>query len=410
MKMLTRTLAFYTFVFIYSINIKSQNLVPNPSFESANCPTGYTGFPSQVGLYLQNWYSANCASPDPMTNCSSHSQTSVPDVWFGNQNARTGTNYIGFGFYGGWYEYIGVRLTQPLIAGTTYNVSFYVSCADNVRYASDAVGMYFSDTMINCKSGFSGPVLAFTPQVVQTSGVFLTDKIGWTNISGTYTATSNEEYIVIGCFKSWNTSALHNFGSGDTRCYYYIDDIAIEAPIILPIELISFNAKENNNNIELKWETASELNACYINIERSMDGMSFHNIQRINANGTTNNKSQYNFNDKHPLSGVSYYRLKLTDCDSTFTYSKIISVKTENNIGFSISPNPFNDELNIIFSENNSSPITIQIYNVLGELMYKSKILNKNTIIPLYELNKGIYTVVLNAEHIDTIYKTIIKQ
>lgn len=225
------------FVFVTSgFAASAQNLVPNPSFENANCPTGYNGTATQVAMYLSDWYSATCASPDPMTNCSSNANTSVPSVWFGHQNARTGTNYMGFSFYSVWYEYIGVKLTQPLAAGTTYDVSFYVSCADQVKYASDKLGIFFSDTAIQCISGFSGPVLTYTPQVQSPSGVFYTDTAGWSQVSGSFTATGGEQYIVIGYFNPWNTAALQDIGGANARCYYYIDDVSVTPAPPIPAQ------------------------------------------------------------------------------------------------------------------------------------------------------------------------------
>lgn len=220
---------------------KAQNLVPNPSFENANCPTGYNGLPSQVALYMQDWYSANCASPDVMTNCSVNTgqavNTNVPRVWFGFQYARTGNNYMGFGFYQGWYEYLGARLTEPLVAGVTYDVSFFVSCANDPRLATDALGMYFSTTEIRCTSGFSGPVLNYTPQVIQTPGVFLTDTLGWEEVSGSFTAQGGEEYIVIGYFRPWNIcDFLPLYGSTSSRCYYYLDDVSVTRALPAPAQ------------------------------------------------------------------------------------------------------------------------------------------------------------------------------
>lgn len=220
--------------------IQAQNLIPNPSFENANCPTGYNGLPSQVALYMQDWYSATCASPDVMTNCSVNTgqavNTSVPDVWFGHQYARTGNNYMGIGWYGGWYEYLGVRLTQPLVAGTTYNVSFYVSCANDAKYATDNIGIYFSGTEIKCTSGFSGPVLTYVPQITQTAGVFLTDTLGWQEVSGSFTAAGGEEYIVIGYFQPWNVTNFQTMSGSAARCYYYLDDFSVEAALPIPAQ------------------------------------------------------------------------------------------------------------------------------------------------------------------------------
>lgn len=208
--------------------VQSQNLVPNHSFETANCPTGYNGTPGQVALYIPSWYSANCASPDPMTDCSNHAQTSVPDVWFGHSYARTGNNFMGIGFYGAWYEYIGTQLTQPLAPGATYYVSFYVRCAQQAKYASDAFGIHLSNTQVICTSGFSGPVLPLTPHIIPPPGVFLSDTSGWVEVSGLYTAAGGEEYLVLGCFNNWNVNELLDIGGSAARCYYFVDDITVQ--------------------------------------------------------------------------------------------------------------------------------------------------------------------------------------
>lgn len=208
--------------------VQSQNLVPNHSFETANCPTGYNGTPGQVAQYIPSWYSANCASPDPMTDCSNHAQTSVPDVWFGYSYARTGNNFMGIGFYGSWYEYIGTQLTQPLLSGTTYYVSFYVRCAQQAKYASDAFGIHLSNTQVICTSGFSGPVLPLTPQIIPPQGVFLSDTSGWVEVAGLYTAAGGEEYLVLGCFNNWNVNDLLDIGGSAPRCYYFVDDITVQ--------------------------------------------------------------------------------------------------------------------------------------------------------------------------------------
>jgi hypothetical protein len=238
-KMSTKTVSrFMMMIFIIgsAFATKAQNLVPNPSFENAICPTGYNGFPNQVALYMNDWYSATCASPDIMTTCSNHPNTTIPNVLFGYQYARTGSNFAGFGFYNSWYEYLGVKLTQPLVAGTVYNVSFYASCANSMDKATDALGIYFSQTEIKCISGFSGPVLNYTPQVVQTPGVFLNDTLGWQQVSGSFTAQGGEEYIVVGYFKPWNVADLQSINNGTgTRCYYYVDDFSVEA-VSLPAQ------------------------------------------------------------------------------------------------------------------------------------------------------------------------------
>jgi hypothetical protein len=218
-------------LFLFLSNLLfAQNLVPNPSFEDVNCPIQYTGFPNQIDQYLNGWRSGNCASPDIYAPCSQDSITRPPAAWYGSQNARTGTNFAAFGFYEigpiSWYEYLVCELVQPLAAGQTYDLSYWLSRADSTRYASNAMGAAFASTLDTCVSGFEGPVLPHSS--VFSPGNFITDTIGWTQISTQYTATGSERYLVLGCFEPWAELQLQDFGSGQNRCYYYVDDVELK--------------------------------------------------------------------------------------------------------------------------------------------------------------------------------------
>jgi hypothetical protein len=209
--------------------IYAQNLVPNYSIETANCPTSYNGFPIGLESMIPDWYSVTCTSPDAFTSCSNNAWTQVPNNLFGNQTARTGTNYLGFGMYGGWYDYVGAKLNCPLIAGNSYHVSFWLSRCDNARYAADEIGLYLSSNNTKMTCGFGNTVLSYTPQIKNTSGIYLTDQTGWTEVSGNYIATGGEEYITIGYFKAWNVADFSDGGAGYSmpRSVYYLDDISI---------------------------------------------------------------------------------------------------------------------------------------------------------------------------------------
>lgn len=118
----------------------------------------------------------------------------------------------------------------------------------------------------------------------------------------------------------------------------------------LPVELINFKAQVVADGVQLSWATASESNNDFFTIERSASGEEFSSIGIINGKGTTNQRSSYLLTDPHPLNGRSYYRLKQTDFDGTFTYSSIISVTYDGPTaaGLRVYPNPFNGiEINI---------------------------------------------------------------
>lgn len=142
---------------------------------------------------------------------------------------------------------------------------------------------------------------------------------------------------------------------------------------IIPVELSVFKALVNSNNIQLAWQTASELNNSGFIIERSTDNKSFVKLAFIDGNGTTTNTTNYEYIDKNLSPGKYYYRLKQIDFNGSFTYSKIVMVEVELNPDlFELLqnyPNPFNPITNIIFASGHKGIITVSVYNSLGELV-----------------------------------------
>ena len=225
-------------VTLFVCSLYAQNLVPNPSFEDVNCPTKYTGWPSAVENFAPPWFSANDASPDVISSCADTGrfETTVPANLFGYQTARTGDNYLAVGYYGSgiqFYDYISVELTEPLQKDSVYDVSFWLSHADSVSYASDNFGLYFSDTAYrcsgNCEQFVNTGKFNFTPHVRQTQGEFITNQWGWEQVYGQYIAAGDERYIIIGVFENWNTNQLQNLGprKWGNRVVYYLDDVTV---------------------------------------------------------------------------------------------------------------------------------------------------------------------------------------
>ncbi len=229
---------FYTglLFLLTSLYALSQNLVPNPDFETfTSCPPNV----NQGGpMECTPWFHPTDASSDYFNICGG-SGADVPNNLFGTQNAHSGVAYAGIGvwFVGFLYrEYLCVQLTQPLLPNTAYEVSWYVSLADN-NCGTDKMGAYLS---VNPTTTTGIVTLPYDPQVSSNLGL-LTDKINWTLITGCFAAEGGEQYITIGNF----------FGNADTpldptcaqnpiQSYYYIDDVSVVAigpPEILDVDL-----------------------------------------------------------------------------------------------------------------------------------------------------------------------------
>lgn len=95
----------------------------------------------------------------------------------------------------------------------------------------------------------------------------------------------------------------------------------------LPVEWLSFTGKQEEQGIILTWQTASEKDNDFYTIEQSRNGREFTGIGNITGSGTTHQISTYQFFDEQPIIGIGYYRIKQTDYDGKFDFSRIIAVE-----------------------------------------------------------------------------------
>ena len=95
-----------------------------------------------------------------------------------------------------------------------------------------------------------------------------------------------------------------------------------QALVALPVELIAFDAVEEDCTVELSWETAAEEDFDYFEIQWSSNLVDFKRIGVLSSKGLAQGASYY-FKDKTPIE-ANYYRLKMVDMDGSSEYSKVI--------------------------------------------------------------------------------------
>src|SRR5690606_19328643 len=71
----------------------------------------------------------------------------------------------------------------------------------------------------------------------------------------------------------------------------------------LPVELRYFKATLKKDEVELLWETASELNNDYFTIERATNVENFAAIAKVDGSGTSSVNHKYTYTDMNPLYG-----------------------------------------------------------------------------------------------------------
>ncbi|HXA02906.1 MAG TPA: T9SS type A sorting domain-containing protein, partial [Cytophagaceae bacterium] len=145
------------------------------------------------------------------------------------------------------------------------------------------------------------------------------------------------------------------------------------ASILLPVDFLNFNVREQNGIVAVDWSTATETNNSYFEILKSTDGKTFYSIGRVEGSGTTYHISSYNFIDQQPSSGISYYKIKQVDVNGDYMFSTIRSVNIQSFGDIQITPNPGNGQIKIKTSLIADANLEIIVISTLGEKIYGSK-------------------------------------
>lgn len=204
-------------------------------------------------------------------------------------------------------------------------------------------------------------------------------------VSGTTSKVAGELVDAIGNVVAYiNSTSANPFTLTAPASGYYTINAGYKNPslrwdsapnvLILPVELISFNAVVNGNTVNLKWVTATETNNYGFDIEKSENKIDWEKIGFVNGAGNSSSTKNYSFNEKNTKSGKYFYRLKQIDIDGTFEYSSIVEVNVSNPQFFSLSqnyPNPFNPSTIIKYQVSISSKVLLMVYDVSGNEVAK---------------------------------------
>lgn len=175
---------------------------------------------------------------------------------------------------------------------------------------------------------------------------------------------------------------------------------------VFDVGLTYFDAVlEIDGRVRVNWQTSTETNNAYFEVERSMDGAVYSRVERIKGAGTTEQQQTYLTFDPNPSPGLNYYRLKQIDIDGRHEYfdpvTLMVTESEELQVEVSRYPNPATDVVHINITASQAETAQLELMTIGGRRILGEKIelrsgLNQRTI-PVRSLKPGLYYINLTA-------------
>lgn len=160
----------------------------------------------------------------------------------------------------------------------------------------------------------------------------------------------------------------------------------------LPVTLLNFIASKEGKTARLYWQTTSETNSDYFEVQRSIDAKTWITLKAVPSWNESTVIRNYFYDDALPASGMNYYRLKMVDRNKQFAYSKMESLRFEGSIEVSLYPNPVVEKLKINIADW-TKVNGVKLLNTQGQTFFESDNLLLAREVDMKNFPSGIYLV-----------------
>lgn len=229
-----RSSALLVFLLV-AFSLRAQNLIVNPGFELIDTTIEILSPNDSFQVHhIPGFYNPGFTTTDYFNSDGKHAH--YGSRVFGREiKAHSGVGFGGFYTENTkWREYIGIILTEPLVAGNNYHVEMYLATSVKCQYAMQSLQLQFFDTnytiIITKYMNYPRVDPTFPPvNITKTAQVGMIDN--WVKVSADFTAVGGEKSMIIGYFDDlYRTSPLPvtpKNARNDPYSYYFIDDVSL---------------------------------------------------------------------------------------------------------------------------------------------------------------------------------------
>lgn len=173
----------------------------------------------------------------------------------------------------------------------------------------------------------------------------------------------------------------------------------------LPVELISFNAKQMDQKVKIWWDVQSESDVAKYTVERTKDYSFTEDIASALPIGPSSAVLHYEAWDLNPFKGLQYYRLRTQDVDGSKYYSKYVPVNFNGEGLFeitSVTANTDNGKLDVTFKTDTPGPYSFILTDAMAKVIFEGRsiaVAGENKIEIPAQISTGLYFIsIMNSE------------
>lgn len=212
---------------------------------------------------------------------------------------------------------------------------------------------------------------------------------------------------------AYNIDFKRNINGRNINLFEWMIQFRSAAAGPLPVALEDYSVQLSNGKVYVRWSTSAETHSGHFTIERAGVNQQFAAVGTVPAAGNSGNLTTYEWVDNQPLANISFYRLTQTDIDGEqqfFSVRKILNRVKWDRFAI-VSPNPFNEELNVFINVDKIQRVGFTLTDMSGRIIRRmNNTYNEGTAEVKFDTGKlprGVYFLKVEGEFFSEVQRVV---